>query len=75
MAQTVDAAEALHHALPGDEVAHHVIGIEVDAHLAGGSRDEEGGLVERNFFPSEKAELSQLRRSIDPLFHPPRPDE
>ena len=43
-AAAIDAAQALHHALPRHEIANHVIGIEIDADFARRCSDQECGL-------------------------------
>jgi len=40
-AAPVDASESLDHALPGHQIRDHVLGIEIDADLARGRRDDE----------------------------------
>ena len=70
LAPTVDAAESLDHALPFDEIAHHIVGIEVHTDFTRRGRDKEcgwrdgvGGRASSALIAGEAVCASQLKRA------------
>ena len=74
-AAPVHPAEPLHHALPGDQVADHVVGVEIDPDLAGGCRDEKHGDAARGGVIADQPMVPKLLGGLLPLMHPPAADE
>ena len=70
-AAAVHPAEPLDHASPADQVADHVVGIEIDTGLAGGRRHEEHRLGARGPFPADQPVPLQFRGRGRALADPP----
>jgi hypothetical protein len=59
VAASIDSAEALHHALPGDDVRHGMVGVKVDSHFGGGRCDQKSSRAGLPGLPGEKAALRE----------------
>ena len=73
--EAVHAAEPLHHALPGHQIADHVVRVEIDSDLTGGRRDQKHRRVRTRIAAGQQAMRSQFTRGQLPLAHPPPADE
>ena len=74
-AAPIHAAETLHHALPGDEIADHVVCVEIYPHLAGRCGDEENRLFTIGSVIADQTVSLQLMSSRLPLVHTAAADE
>ena len=71
----VHAAEPLHHALPGDQVADHVVRVEIDADLARRRRHHKDRCVRWTFAAREQTVSPQLVRGLLTFVHAAAADE
>jgi hypothetical protein len=69
VASSVHAAQPLHHALPGDEIRHHVIGIEVNTHLTSRCGNGKCGPRSLDLGARDEAEIFQALRCLLALEH------
>ncbi len=76
-AAPVDPSEALHKPLEGNEIAHHVIGVEIDTDLACRGGDEKGGPISHCSvrFPGDEAKRLKALFRLASLTNAPGTDE
>src|SRR5262249_47559889 len=70
----VDPPQALHHPLPGDQVTHHVIRVQIDADLAGRSREQKCRSVALDLLTGEEPGVLEPSFEVLALEYPARPN-
>src|SRR5579875_1145853 len=75
IAASIDATQTLDHALPGHQVAHHMIRIEVHTNLGRRGRDEKCGFRLQDLACGEETKLLQSLPGPFPLEHPATTDK